>query len=59
MPIRHDARVLIVGGGATGAGLDHDLVPKTARRLDLALRVVGTLTVAYGMGLLITLAARS
>lgn len=25
MPARHDARVLIVGSGATGAGLAHDL----------------------------------
>ena len=31
MPIRHDARVLIVGGGATGAGLAHDLALRGLR----------------------------
>ena len=31
MPIRHDARVLIVGGGATGAGLAHDLALRGIR----------------------------
>ncbi len=45
--------------GIRGILHDLDLVPKTARRLDVALWVVETLTVAYGMGLLITLAARS
>jgi succinate dehydrogenase hydrophobic anchor subunit len=45
--------------GIRGILHDLDLAPKTARRLDVALWVVGSLTVAYGMGLLITLAARS
>jgi len=42
-------------------GIVHDLDPgpRAARRLDIALWVMGTVTVAYGMGLLITLAARS
>jgi glycerol-3-phosphate dehydrogenase len=31
MPARHDARVLIVGGGATGAGLAHDLALRGLR----------------------------
>jgi succinate dehydrogenase hydrophobic anchor subunit len=45
--------------GVRGILHDLDLVPRTARHLDVALWVIGTLTVAYGMGLLITLAARS
>jgi succinate dehydrogenase hydrophobic anchor subunit len=38
---------------------DLDLSARGVRRLDTALWVIGTLTVVYGMGLLITLAARS
>lgn len=38
---------------------DLDLSPRAARRLDRTLWTVGTLTVAYGMALLITLAIRS
>jgi succinate dehydrogenase hydrophobic anchor subunit len=38
---------------------DLDLSSRSVRRLDVALWVLGTLTVTYGMGLLITLAARS
>src|SRR5690349_1808181 len=37
---------------------DHDLSAGTQRRLDVVLCTVGTLTVAYGMALLIILAAR-
>ncbi|HTX09168.1 MAG TPA: hypothetical protein VME22_11190 [Solirubrobacteraceae bacterium] len=45
--------------GIRGILHDLDLGPRTARRLDVTLWVIGTLTVAYAMGLLITLAARS
>jgi len=45
--------------GIRGILHDRDLTARAARRLDIALWVVGTLTVAYAMGLLITLAARS
>jgi glycerol-3-phosphate dehydrogenase len=41
MPTRHDARVLIVGGGATGAGLAHDLA---LRGLQVTLVERGELT---------------
>ena len=42
-------------------GILHDLdpSPRTRRRIDRALWIVGALTVAYGMALLITLAIRS
>lgn len=42
-------------------GVLHDLDPstKTGRRIDRGLWIVGTLTVAYGMALLVTLAVRS
>jgi succinate dehydrogenase hydrophobic anchor subunit len=45
--------------GIRGILHDLDLVPRRARRLDVTLWVIGTLTVVYGMGLLITLAVRS
>ncbi len=45
--------------GIRGILHDLDLSPRAARRLDLTLWFVGTVTIAYGMGLLITLAARS
>jgi succinate dehydrogenase hydrophobic anchor subunit len=45
--------------GIRGILHDLDLVPRTSRRLDVVLWVVGTVTVAYAMGLLITLAIRS
>jgi succinate dehydrogenase/fumarate reductase cytochrome b subunit len=38
---------------------DLDLTPRASRRLDRALWGIGTLTIVYGMTLLITLAARS
>jgi succinate dehydrogenase hydrophobic anchor subunit len=44
--------------GIRGVLHDRDLSPQGARRLDTALRVIGTLTVVYGMALLITLALR-
>jgi succinate dehydrogenase hydrophobic anchor subunit len=37
---------------------DLDLSSRSARRLDVTLWVLGTLTIAYGMGLMITLAVR-
>jgi succinate dehydrogenase hydrophobic anchor subunit len=42
-------------------GVLHDLDPstKTRRRIDRGLWIVGTLTVGYGMAVLITLAVRS
>ena len=45
--------------GLRGILGDLELRPTTQRRVDRGLWVVGTLTVAYGMALLITLAARS
>jgi succinate dehydrogenase hydrophobic anchor subunit len=45
--------------GIRGILHDLDLGPRARRRLDLGLWVIGTVTVAYGMVLLITLAARS
>ena len=45
--------------GIRGILHDLDLSPRAARRLDATLWVVGTLTVAYGMVLLVTLALRS
>ncbi len=45
--------------GIRGVLHDLDLSSRSARRLDVALWVLGTLTVVYGMGLLVTLAARS
>jgi succinate dehydrogenase hydrophobic anchor subunit len=45
--------------GIRGILHDLDLSPRAARRLDATLWAVGTLTVAYGMALLITLAAQS
>jgi succinate dehydrogenase hydrophobic anchor subunit len=45
--------------GVRGILGDLDLSPSTQRRVDRGLWVVGTLTVAYGMALLITLAVRS
>jgi len=45
--------------GIRGILHDLDLVPRTSRRVDVALWLVGTLTVGYAMALLITLAARS
>ena len=38
---------------------DLDLSPGVARRLDRTLWALGTITVLYGMGLLVTLAVRS
>jgi succinate dehydrogenase hydrophobic anchor subunit len=37
---------------------DLDLTARTKRRIDVGLWVIGTVTVGYGMALLITLAAR-
>jgi succinate dehydrogenase hydrophobic anchor subunit len=45
--------------GIRGILHDLDLTQRTARRVDVTLWVIGTLTVAYAMVLLITLAARS
>jgi len=45
--------------GLRGILGDLELSPTTQRRVDRGLWVVGTLTVAYGMALLITLAVRS
>ena len=45
--------------GIRGILHDLDLSPRAARRLDATLWVLGTLTVAYGMVLLVTLALRS
>lgn len=45
--------------GIRGILHDLDLSHRAQRRLDLGLWVVGTMTVAYGMALLITLGARS
>jgi len=45
--------------GIRGILHDLDLSPRAARRLDATLWVVGTVTVAYGMALLVTLAIRS
>jgi succinate dehydrogenase hydrophobic anchor subunit len=45
--------------GIRGILHDRDLSARAQRRLDVVLWTVGTLTVAYGMALLIILAARS
>ncbi len=45
--------------GVRGVLGDLDLSPQTRMRVDRGLWVLGTLTVAYGMALLITLAVRS
>jgi len=45
--------------GIRGVLHDRDPSTETRRRIDRGLWIVGTLTVAYGMALLITLAARS
>ena len=45
--------------GVRGVLHDLDLSPRTHRRIDTGLWVLGTLTVAYGMALLTTLAVRS
>ena len=45
--------------GIRGILHDRDLSARAQRRLDVVLWMVGTLTVAYGMALLIILAARS
>jgi succinate dehydrogenase/fumarate reductase cytochrome b subunit len=45
--------------GIRGILHDLDLSPRAARRLDATLWVLGTVTVAYGMALLVTLALRS
>ena len=45
--------------GIRGILHDLDLSPGATRRLDATLWVVGTVTVAYGMALLVTLAVRS
>ena len=45
--------------GIRGILRDLDLSPRAARRLDATLWTVGTVTVAYGMVLLVTLALRS
>jgi succinate dehydrogenase hydrophobic anchor subunit len=45
--------------GIRGILHDRDLSPRASRRLDATLWGVGSVTVAYGMALLITLAARS
>jgi len=45
--------------GVRGVLGDLDLSPKTRRRVDRGLWVLGTATVGYGMALLITLAVRS
>jgi succinate dehydrogenase hydrophobic anchor subunit len=44
--------------GIRGIIRDRDLSPRAQRRLDRALWAIGTLTIAYGMLLLVTLAAR-
>jgi succinate dehydrogenase hydrophobic anchor subunit len=45
--------------GVRGVLHDLDLSSSTRRRIDRCLWIVGTLTVGYGMALLITLAVRS
>ena len=45
--------------GVRGVLGDLDLSPGARRRIDRGLWVLGTMTVAYGMALLITLAVRS
>lgn len=45
--------------GVRGVLGDLDLSPKTRRRVDRGLWFLGTVTVGYGMALLITLAVRS
>jgi succinate dehydrogenase hydrophobic anchor subunit len=45
--------------GIRGVLHDLNLSSRSVRRLDVALWLVGTLTIAYGMTLLIALAARS
>ena len=45
--------------GVRGVLGDLDLSPVTRRRVDRGLWVLGTTTVAYGTGLLVTLAVRS
>ena len=45
--------------GIRGILHDLDLSPRAARRFDATLWVVGTVTVAYGMVLLVALAVRS
>ena len=45
--------------GIRGILQDLDLSPRAARRLEATLWLVGTVTVAYGMVLLVTLALRS
>jgi succinate dehydrogenase hydrophobic anchor subunit len=45
--------------GVRGVLGDLDLTPKTRRRVDRGLWFLGTVTVGYGMALLITLAVRS
>jgi succinate dehydrogenase hydrophobic anchor subunit len=45
--------------GVRGVLLDLDPSPRAARRIDRALWVVGTATVAYGLVLLTTLASRA
>jgi succinate dehydrogenase hydrophobic anchor subunit len=45
--------------GVRGVLGDLDPGPRTQRRIDRALWVVGTATVVYGMSLLVTLAVRS
>jgi succinate dehydrogenase hydrophobic anchor subunit len=45
--------------GIRGVLHDLDLSPRAERRLDRGLWVLGTVTVAYGMALLTTLAVRS
>ena len=45
--------------GVRGVLLDLDPGPRAARRIDRVLWVVGTATVAYGVALLMTLAARA
>ena len=45
--------------GVRGILHDLDLNPRTQRRIDTGLWVLGTVTVAYGMALLTTLAIRS
>jgi succinate dehydrogenase hydrophobic anchor subunit len=45
--------------GVRGVLGDLDLTPKTRRRVDRGLWFLGTVTVGYGMTLLITLAVRS
>jgi succinate dehydrogenase hydrophobic anchor subunit len=45
--------------GIRGILHDLDLSPRAGRRLDIALWVIGTITVVYGMALLTTLTVRS